>query len=358
MKHLLLTLTLIFSTFSLIQAQEIIVPQTNRPLITKRTASWCTNCGTWGWSLFEDLLSDNQSVALVIAAHHSGLYQNEISQEITSNFGAFGQPAFYFNSENQGANSGNGSSIRTAFQEAVQNFNAAMPTVQAGIDARVDDTYTVFVDVKTEFFQEAEGDFYLGVYLIEKFFTGTQTPLGNSALHKQLLRLSANNTTFGELFASGQVSSGSSHEASFTITADMMEQAGITDLERLYDNAFEIATIIWEENDGDYEVVNTNRSFIDILSSNRDIDAVNTFKAYPNPASEQAFLALELTQTLEEATIVLMNAQGQLLRTIHQGELAEGPHQIALTAAALPAGLYIVNMASEQGSISQTLIFH
>lgn len=358
MKHFLLVLTLAFSTFSLLQAQEIIVPQTNRPLITKRTASWCTNCGTWGWSLFENLLSDNQSTALLIAAHYSGEHQNSVAQEITSNFGAFGQPTFYFNSENQGANSSNGSTVRSNIQEAVNTFNAATPVVQAGIDAKADDAYTINVEVKTEFFQQAEGDFYLGAYLIERNFTGTQTPIGNNAQHKQLLRLSATNTTFGEALASGQIASGATQEASFTITAAMMEQAGIQDLDRIFSNEFEIATIIWENVNGDYEVVNTNRASIGVLSGNQEIEALNVFNVYPNPAGTQAFLALELTQNLEDVTISLMNAQGQLVRNIYQGELVAGPHQIELAKGALPGGMYFVNIVSTQGSMSHTLIFH
>ena len=150
MKQFLLVLALVFSITTLTQAQEIIVPETNQPMITKRTASWCTNCGTWGWSLFENLLSDNQGDALLVTAHHSGNYQNDVAKEITSNFGAAGQPIFYFNSENQFANSGNSSTIRSNIQAAVEGFNAAMPIVQAGIDAEVSDTYTINVGVKAE----------------------------------------------------------------------------------------------------------------------------------------------------------------------------------------------------------------
>ena len=358
MKHFLLVLALVFSVSTLTQAQEIIVPETNQPMITKRTASWCTNCGTWGWSLFEDLLSDNQENALLITAHHSGNYQNDVAKEITSNFGAAGQPVFYFNSENQGANSGNGSTIRSNVQTAVEGFNAAMPIVQAGIDAEVDDTYTVFVEVKTEFFQEAEGNFYLGVYLIEKSFTGTQTPIGDNATHKQVLRLSATNTTFGEALASGQVNSGTTQEASFVIMPDMMEQAGIQNLDGIYDDAFEIATIIWEETDGDYEVVNTNWSSIDILSSNEEIGAVNTFSIYPNPSTNQTAVELNLGQPLEEVVIELTNNYGQIVRKIYQGQLPEGMHQFEIAKERLSSGMYMVTVTSNEGRICKKLIFN
>ncbi|HHB79571.1 MAG TPA: hypothetical protein ENK85_10105, partial [Saprospiraceae bacterium] len=64
MKKILLLLLAVGISY-LAQAQE--VPQTQSSLIIKKTASWCPPCGGWGWDLFEQLIDDNDSQAILWA---------------------------------------------------------------------------------------------------------------------------------------------------------------------------------------------------------------------------------------------------------------------------------------------------
>jgi hypothetical protein len=56
MKRIYILLTFVFF-INLLQGQD--VPETQQSLISKVTATWCINCGTWGWSLYEGLEQDN-----------------------------------------------------------------------------------------------------------------------------------------------------------------------------------------------------------------------------------------------------------------------------------------------------------
>ena len=98
---------LIFSVFSIVlQAQEITVPQTQRPLITKRTASWCPNCGGWGWTFFRNVMDDNNGKAVFFANHYDGIHTSPTTLALATNFGGVSQPLFFLNNTNQSVSSG------------------------------------------------------------------------------------------------------------------------------------------------------------------------------------------------------------------------------------------------------------
>jgi hypothetical protein len=360
MKQFLLSLSFFLLLTSFLQAQDIDVPQTHQPLITKRTASWCSNCGSWGWTLFEDLLSDNRSNALVIAAHHSGNYINDAATAITDNLGGFGQPTFFLNNDNQNANSGNGSTVRDNIRNQVLVINAAFPVVQAGIRAQMDDTYTLFIDTKVSFFQEEDGKYKLGVYLIDRSFIGSQTPIGNNAEHKNVIRLAATDDIFGEEIANGAITEGTTIESAYTIPGQLLEQEGLFGANGFDNERFEIATIIWKENVATqkYDVVNTNKTSIGILSAVNEIEALEAFTIQPTVANDQSIAFLSINNTIEQAQVRLLNNQGQVMRTLFRGELNEGDHRFDIIRNELPAGLYYVQLINQHGSTNtKRLIF-
>ena len=68
-KNFLLSVCLLLGA-NFIFAQE--VPEVQRPLVTKISATWCPPCGGWGWTLMEELVIDNEDKATLIVAHHDG----------------------------------------------------------------------------------------------------------------------------------------------------------------------------------------------------------------------------------------------------------------------------------------------
>ncbi|MCB0557017.1 MAG: T9SS type A sorting domain-containing protein [Phaeodactylibacter sp.] len=354
-----LVLFLPFLAFSLILcAQDITVPQTNKPLVVKYTASWCPYCGTWGWTLFENLIADNSGDALLVAAHYSGNYQNPTALAWYGNDNVISQPVFFVNNENQGALSGNIATVRDAVRQKVQQINGQAPVVQAGLKAQVDDTYTVEIETKARFFQDTNGEYYLGVYLVEKSYVGYQASLGDNAQHKELLRLSATPGSFGELIANGNITAGTEVEQSFTLTGAQMQLAGILDLDDLYNGDIEIATVIWKKDGAKYGAVNTNSTVVSIVSATKEEpDAVSRFNVLPNLISQQATVQLELAQALPMARLALYSLDGALLRSIYQGQLPEGVNNFTLDRGNLPGGIYFLQLASGNDVVSRKVIF-
>lgn len=356
MKKVIL-LSLFFSFALALSAQDITVPVANRPLITKRTASWCPLCGSWGWTLFRGLLDDNSDNALLIASHYSGEYQNPVAIAFSNNFGGFGQPTFFVNNENQNATSGTAAAVRATVKTGVQNINAQAPEAQSGILAEVDDNYTLTARAKTRFFEATEGEYYLGLYLIERNFFAYQAGQGNNAHHKQVLRLSFNGEPYGELIANGNIAAGTEADISHTIGIADMGEAGITETEGLYSDNFEVAAIIWKKVGNSYQVVNTNSADVEILSAVKDLRQLQAFEAWPAPAGQVINARVELSDPLPNAQLALFGADGSLVRMLFEGNLQEGPHNFVVERGGLSAGLYYLRLSSADRMAGRTVIF-
>lgn len=343
--------------FQWLSAQDIDVPQTNKPLVTKYTASWCPNCGSWGWTLFNNLIADNAGDALLLAAHYSGNYQNAAAVAWYENDDAFYQPVFYVNNENQGALSGNIASVRETVRGKVQQINGQAPAAQTGIRAQVSGDYALEVETKTRFFQNATGEYFLGVYLVEKSFVGYQSGQGNNAQHKQMLRLALSPGAFGALLANGSLSAGAEFEQSYTLSSAEIQAAGITNLDGLLTGNIEIATVIWKKVGGKYEAVNANSSVVSIVSSTAQPEEAARFELRPNVVSRQAAVLLELSQDIPDASLSLYSPHGALLRTLHQGRLRAGLNSFELHRENLPPGLYVLRLATAKAVITRPAVF-
>ncbi len=71
----------------------------------------------------------------------------------------------------------------------------------------------------------------------------------------------------------------------------------------------------------------------------------------PNPAATQATVAL----TLEEAartTVQVIDLNGRVVATLHDGEMAAGPQTLALDASTLAAGVYTVAVTANGSTVS------
>ena len=202
----------------LLLSQEIEVPQTNQPLITKRTATWCPNCGTYGWTLFRDLLADQQSNALLIAAHFgSSVLANEAGDGVVDILGGFGQPTFFLNTDNLGANSGNIAVVRQDVASTVAQINDTPPVAQTGILAEATDD-SLIVHTKTAFFEAVENtSVNLAEYLIEPDVVATQSQQGPMAAHKNIIRYEMSGAAAGQTIADGGAVAGTEVERRYSI---------------------------------------------------------------------------------------------------------------------------------------------
>jgi len=125
-----ITLFLLFCGInSAMLAQD--VPEKQQALITKIAADWCSPCGTWGWTMFENLIQDNDANAVLITAHHSGNLVTQTSSAFADNLNHISQPRFYLGNQDQAINSISIESKRQSIKEAVDNLATQAPIVNA-----------------------------------------------------------------------------------------------------------------------------------------------------------------------------------------------------------------------------------
>ncbi len=355
MKRAFLLFCLFVLTLPLL-AQEIEVPQTHHPLITKRTATWCPKCGGYGWELFRDLLADNQSEALVVAAHFgSSILTNSVSNELTTALGGFGQPVFFLNTENLGVTSTNIATVRQDAATTVDDFNDMQPIAQTGLLAQVTDD-SLIVQTKTHFFEGIDGESVnLSVYLIEPTVIANQSGQGAMAEHKNVLRHSMTGTAFGETIASGGANAGDEVEKRYSIAINDLQVQDIN-TDNLGNNSLIVAAVLWRGNAGGFEVLNTNQVRESMLTAAPDFESRASLEVFPTPAVSDMTVSLELQQPLPGAQVVLMNSNGQRVRNIFSGALSAGEHTFALPRLQLAAGAYWLQLTDGLETISRKLI--
>lgn len=350
---------LLFGLFALalpLLAQEIEVPQTHHPLITKRTATWCPKCGGYGWELFRDLLADNQSEALVIAAHFgSSSLTNSVSNELTTTLGGFGQPVFFLNTENLGVTSTNIATVRQDAAAAVDDFNEMPPVAQTGLLAQATGD-SLIVQTKTHFFEGFDGQSVnLAVYLIEPTVIAMQSGQGAMAEHKNILRHSMTGTAFGETIANGGANAGDEVNKRYSIAiADL--QALDMNTDNLGNNSLIIAAVLWRGNATGFEVLNTNQVRETMLTAAPDLASRAALQVFPTPAASDMTVSLALQQPVPNAQVVLLNSNGQRVRALFNGALTAGEHTFELPRLQLPAGAYWLQLTDGLETISRKLI--
>lgn len=350
-RHLYLII-LLGSVLNLPAQPTIEIPQDKQPLVTKVSASWCPRCGSWGWQLMEGLIEDNQASANLITAHYSGDYRNDAAAALASNFNIFSQPQFFVNSEYIPVAYNNFEERRPMIKEAVTQSASQIPLAQTGLLAGTDGEQ-LNIATRTRFFQDTEGTYNLGIYLLQRSFVGYQAGYGNDAEHKNVLRGALTQEIFGEMLATGVISSGT--EVSLEISV------ALEDIAYPMDN-IQILTVIWKNDDGRYDVVNSNTS--DELLENFTLTNIGKKSApdfsaqlAPNITTGDSRISLSLPTRRKHISVELWSADGRLVQVIFQGGLPSGEYQWTISRSNLAAaGLYWLRIHDGQSVISKRLI--
>ncbi len=317
-------LTLVAVLFSLsLFAQD--VPEVQKSMITKSTATWCPNCGTWGWSLFLGLIEDNDDNALVIASHFSGDLQNPTAIALIDNFNSSSQPRFLLGNTDQGVSNSNWSSKRTAIAADVAAAAAMSPVANAGLTVILNNDNVLEITTKTMFFQEATGEYNIAAYIIENDVIATQASIGSMAEHKNILRASASADAFGELLSNGTIAAGTAFDQNFTIPVNS---------DWVVEN-LEVALVIWKKDaNGDWEFVNTNETSqfdAPVIDAVAEIAATDlTMNIQPTIASSNTTLVLEVVKDQSDLEITIVNQLGQVQSTVLAGKVSAGTQTIEI----------------------------
>jgi hypothetical protein len=345
MKHIVFTLTIVLFSINAVVSQT--VPNVQQSLITKVTATWCPNCGGWGWDFYEDLYQDNANKALMITAHYSGDLQNPTAQDFASNFNVNYQPYFILGNENQNVTPSNAASKRTEIKNQVDANYISAPIANTGLLVEKDGNM-LNVTTRTRFFQQTQGEYYLGVYVIEDGVINFQQGQGDNAVHKNVLRASMSDSSFGEFLDDGTIQEFSEYFKTFSI------ELGSWNI-----NNLEIATIIWEKVDNTYEFVNTNSTTelttvgVSVIPEN-----VISFNVYPTITGSNATIELDLKNGQSDIQLELVDPTGKKLATIFEGRAASGVQTFNIDKSMVNSnGLYFLMLRSDDAVSTKKIIF-
>ena len=78
-------------------------------------------------------------------------------------------------------------------------------------------------------------------------------------------------------------------------------------------------------------------------------------KLYPNPASDQAIISYKLSER-SHVKIRLLDARGMLLKSIWEGEVGAGEHELKVNTKDLAQGLYFYQLQSQENVLNRTMI--
>ena len=345
MKKLLTVLgALLVMTISFAQDVEVV----QKALITKRTATWCPFCGTWGWDMMEALIEDNEDNAIILGAHFSGDLTSSTASEMLSNFGGSGQPRFFIGRTDQGVSSSNWTAKRADIENQVNSIASGSPIANTGIAAELAGT-TLDVQVRTEFFEDANGEYYLSVYLKEDNVINNQAGNSPNASHPDVIRGAVSSTTFGNLINSGNVTAGQTFAEIFQVDInDGWDEDNLA-----------LVAIIWEKIGNEYHFINGSESndFHSIVDISNLEDKGANMEVRPTLANESAYLVINAPMTLTNVNIISTDVIGQRQVLSSMAELTEGVHRLQIrTLEYLARGTYTITLSADQGRISSRCI--
>ncbi len=341
MRTIILACFFFLASFSFVSAQD--VPEVQKTMITKITATWCPNCGSWGWDFFEDIINASTlQKAIFVGAHHSGSLGSDAGEAFSINFNAPYQPYFYAGNMDLGVNSGNVSAKVTETEELINQNAENTPVANVGFAATLSDN-TLIVNTNTKFFQDASGDYYLALYILEHNVIASQSNNSSSAQHPYVLRSSFTTDNFGVSIVNGDITAGTEFtDASYTI-----ELNSNWDL-----NKVSVMGVLWEKVDDTYEFVNVNStnefSTVAVQTISEDVAKVNLT---PTVTNSQTQLSVQLEEATLDAEIAVYNLNGQQLQTVFEGTLTQGLQNFDINTSDLAAGKYFVTLRSNDGRV-------
>ncbi|MEO1513372.1 MAG: Omp28-related outer membrane protein [Bacteroidota bacterium] len=347
MKKIFLPICIAIGSIVFAHAQD--VSSTQAVMVTKKTATWCSFCGTWGWSLFDDMLEDSEGDALLIAAHHSGDLQNATSTEFVNNLkNQGGQPRFFLNRDDIGANNSNSASKRQQVKDAVSSSKNTTPIANSVLNNSLSGN-ELTISARAKFFQEATGDFYLSILVIEDDVVANQSSRGVVPHHK-ILRGAAQSGTFGKQLTNGTVAVNTEFTESFTVSLD----------DNWNKEKLEIAAVIWRKDGNTFEFVNAflTSELNTTITSTTELGQSWGVQLQSRLSANEANLQIDLPESQSEFNIELYDLNGRLLQTIHQGSLLAGNHQFRIAQPVAAAkGIYLLRLYNGKEQHTEKLIF-
>lgn len=331
MKNLFLFILIV--AVQIVNGQE--VNKKNWTLIHERTASWCPNCGTWGWTLKNRFIDEFKSDNVVfVAAHHSGDLINSTATEFGNNFAGGGQPIFYVDGFNINASSSNANTKIEETKLEVQFKKDATVIAGIGINANLNEsTKTIKADAKIEFLSDVEsGDYYFGLYLLEDVLNVQASRTGQQ-LHKNVLRNSFLPKTFENSLKFGAIKSGTVFNLSGTVV----------NVNAAKEN-YKVLGVIWTKVNGKFIFFNAFVTDVKSTSSTENTTIGSTeFNVYQAESGNLVVNFNDHTNLTKDAVISVTDISGKVIKVVNvngqntktlsiEAEYQQGMHVVTLTS--------------------------
>ncbi|MBK9012989.1 MAG: T9SS type A sorting domain-containing protein [Saprospiraceae bacterium] len=325
------------------------VEQKQRILVTKRTADWCPYCGTWGWTYFENAIEQNGENAVFMAAHYDGGLYDPAAKEITDNWGGFYQPKFFANEMEQGVTASNVTAKLAQLKFQLDILGTIAPIANCGFEP-VYENGDIKVAAKVKFFGplQAQGEFYLGIYLLEDHVTAFQASIDSNAVHRHLFRESFTTETFGKLIVNGNVDAG--QEFSLDFALPVSEITG---------HEYEVVGIIWLKNGDKFIPVNVwSTDDISLVSGVSVIEPTNEVLVVPTVTINAARIIVQSIEDQPVATVDVLDVNGRIVATLHDGFLKKRYSDFDLDWNLVgQSGLYFVRVTTPTFVLVEKVIF-
>lgn len=324
----ILALTILSLSFLFAQAQ-----QSKTPVFSKVTATWCPNCGSWGWDFMEEMkemYNDGQE-AVILGVHFSGNLQNPTAQWFSDNLKSLGQPVFFVNNEDLNATRNNWSSKIPEIQAKFEEISNEQPgQLLSFASAYINEENEIVANVTKSSSAFGSDEYYLGVYVFENNVEENQSPIGLSS-HPNVLRDVISDNFWGDL----------AQEGSSDIT---------TEYKMILDSNWDannvgLVAILWKKVDNDYIIDNSAVIYnIGLLSSGFELideDLVD-IKSFSN----QIEISIDAN---EDYIVSLINPLGQLVdkQTFNRNTI--------INTSSLVTGIYTVHISQGNQIISKQL---
>ena len=354
------TKTALFYLMTACSIQAVVaqtVEQKQMALVAKKTATWCNPCGTWGWSLFDEVVAANDDKAVVFELHNS-LSSNLYSPAASAMYDEFEYhgtvPVFYVNGVNETQYSSTGviytSSTKTRIDFVVDSIANISPIANVGYDATKTGN-TIQLNTRVKFFQSGTGEFYLGVYLTENDVEEYQNGIGNSAIHHNPLRDAISDNDLGDLIATGLIGAGTEFTNSYTYTVNSSYEV----------SNVRIFAVIWKKENGGYTYVNAYTKDLFVGEEPKtDNDRVELL-LYPSVAMHGQPVKLEVRGNTngEMIEISVYDELGRMVGAISQGALTTGSVIVALNQnGELQRGLHVMTVTIGNDRYSRKFIIN
>jgi len=230
---------------------SISVEQKNMGLIFKFTGTNCYYCGDWGWTMFKDLTTQfHKKDAVCIAAYSQNTFAKLLISPIATDFDrkvpvSKGYPTFTGNFVDAWSGGNTFAGMNNVISTNVNNHKNAEVVANTGFKSTITGN-EMSIETNTKFFKSAEGEYYLGVYLLEDGVVASQSgPNGGpNAIHDNVLR--GGNSSWGELLTSGSIEANKNFEKTIKITLDPSWNS----------SKLSVFTILWKKNGANYDFVN------------------------------------------------------------------------------------------------------